>query len=37
MGPQSKVAYQGALSDLGARQSAHVESVKRANYTETSR
>jgi hypothetical protein len=31
MGPQSKAAYQGALSDLGARQSAHVESVKRAN------
>jgi hypothetical protein len=31
MGPQSKAAYQGAERDLGARQAAHVESVKRAN------
>jgi hypothetical protein len=31
MGPQSKAAYQGAERDLGARQAAHVDSVKRAN------
>jgi hypothetical protein len=31
MGPQSKAAYQGAESDLGARQAAHVEDIKRAN------
>jgi hypothetical protein len=31
MGPQSKAAYQGAERDLGGRQAAHVESIKRAN------
>src|ERR1700682_631979 len=31
MGPQSKAAYQGMERDLGARQTAHVESMKRAN------
>src|SRR6202158_2177328 len=31
MGPQSKAAYQGAQRDLGARQAAHVESIKSAN------
>src|SRR5258708_26723751 len=31
MGPQSKAAYQGMERDLGSRQAAHVESIKRAN------
>ena len=31
MGPQSKAAYQGMEKDLGARQTAHVESIKSAN------
>ena len=31
MGPQSKAAYQGMESGLGARQAAHVEAIKRAN------
>ena len=31
MGPQSKAAYQRTESELGARQAAHVESIKRAN------
>jgi hypothetical protein len=31
MGPQSKAAYQRTESELGARQAAHVDSIKRAN------
>ena len=31
VGPQSKAAYQRTESELGARQAAHVESIRRAN------